>query len=301
MAKSTRKGDYLSWWLKRINVLKGFKDEASQLYQATKVAYSPRSWALLKLSILSYYVDVYTNIIKAIFPHTYYLDIFAGPGLNTIRNGTDVVFGSPLIADKIPRSNKKFDKIILIEKKPIYAEALQKLLPNAIVINQDVNEGGLDTAFTKFSSTRSTPFLAFVDPEGLQNEWKTMEKLLERWSDVIINFQISAVSRTAGLSTGSETLTKFFGTDSWKECKDPNDYLDLYLQQIKKYKEIAIPIKVQGVGGFYYYIIVAIRRTKGNQKWINAILTAKENIEKANYRDVQRFLEIYKGEQKTLF
>lgn len=303
--KSRRRKPYLQWWMDRINTLKGFKEEATRLYSVTRTAYSVGSWAILKLAILAYYIDVYTTIIKARFRETYYLDLFAGPGLNRIRRTHDIIFGSPLLAEKTPKENKKFDKLILIEKNKKYADSLAKLLPQAAVIAEDVNSGGLGKGLSMFPNKRSIPFLAFVDPEGLEIEWSTLRILLERWSDVIINYQPSAVRRAVGCVQMSEsfaqTLTRYFGTKKWSNCYTDEDFLLLYEKQIKRFKEYVIPIKVKGPKGFYYYIIVAVRKTRGTQGWINAIYNAKSHIEKADYKDAKEFLLIFSGKQRTLF
>jgi len=303
--KRRRRMDYFEWWMKRINTLKGFKEEAARLYRVTKTAYSPGSWAVLKLAILAYYIDVYTVIMKARFDETYYLDLFAGPGLNRIKGTEDIIFGSPLLADKTPKPNKKFDRLILIERNKKYAEALVRLLPQADVIPEDVNSTGLKkTVNNIFPSNKAVPFLAFIDPEGLEIEWSTLQVLLERWSDVIINYQPSAVRRVARSVAKSEkfaeTLTKYFGTDKWSNCCTDEDFLELYEKQIRRFKEYVIPIKVRGPKGFYYYIIVAVRKTGGTQGWIDAIYKAKYYIEKADYKDAERFLRIFRGEQQTL-
>jgi len=305
MKKGRRKKDYLEWWMDRLTTLKGFKEEASRLYHVTNTAYKTGAWAILKLAILAYYVDVYTTIMKARFAETYYLDLFAGPGLDLIKRTNDVIFGSPLIADRATRTGKKFDKLILVEKDKTYANALARLLPEATVISEDTNSGGLDTALNAFHESRSIPFLAFIDPEGLEIQWSTLRLLLESWSDVIINYQPSAVRRAVGSISTSEsfatTLTKFFGTQDWGSCNSGEDYLELYKRQIKQFKDYVIPIKVTGPKGFYYYIIVAVRKTSGMQGWINAIYKAKENIEKASYKEAEEFLLIFSGKQRTLF
>ena len=52
-------------------------------------------------------------------------------------------------------------------------------------------------------------------------------------------------------------------------------FLGLYQSQIKRHKDYAIPLKVQGLKGLRYYIIVAVRKTRGTQRWIDAIYRAK--------------------------
>lgn len=253
---------------------------------------------------------IYITIIKKRFDQTYYLETNAGSGLNFIDDIDNIViFGSPMIAHSKPR--KKFDGYMLIEKNATYCEALRKLIPNATVINGDANSDikytenisshGLAYALDKIPTT--TPLLAFVDPYGMDIRWETLELLLRRWSDVIINFQ--NVNRTVGSTSYNlrynNTLTNFFGTGDWQSCKNLEDYLQLYIRQIERYKDLAIPIKIQGPRNYHYYLIVAVKKTRGTQGWIDAIMHTKEKVEEASYKDAIKFLDIFREKQKTLF
>lgn len=311
MTERPKRQDLFQWWMSRISTLKGYEEEAARLYHQTKTAYSTGPWAILKHAILTYYVDIYTTIIKAIFKRAYYLDVFAGPGLDKIRETDEVIFGSPLIADRATKSRRKFDKLILIEKNHKYTNALKTLIPHAKVINTNANEEGIRLAIDELDQDGQYPVLAFVDPEGLDIDWSTLEHLLTRWSDVIVNYQPDAVSRTVGTAKSprvaedqriksAEKLTRFFGTEDWKTRTTDQQYLDLYLSQIARHKEITIPIRVCGSESYYYYIIVAVRKTKGSQGWIRAILQTREKIEHTSSTEIERLLKVYRGQQKTL-
>ncbi len=294
---------YFQWWIERIETFNGLKDEASKLYSVSKQAWGVGAWALLKLAIFAFYADLYTSIIKARFPQAYYLDLFAGPGLNRINETGDLIFGSPLLADRVPRKGKKFDGMILIEKGQDDANSLRKLLPNAEVHHRDVNKDGLEIALKSIPSS-SCPVLAFVDPEGLEIHWSTLEKLLGIWCDAMINYQPTSVRRVVGSLKNTpaleNSLNRYFGGSLWKDCNTDDEYFQLYLSKIRQHKEVVVPIRVKGSGGFYYYIIVAVRRTGGEQKWIDAVIRAKEKIEAASSHDAERFLDIYKGKQQLI-
>jgi three-Cys-motif partner protein len=300
--RSPRKKDDFQWWVDRITPLRGLKDEARMLFESAGVAYEVGPWAVLKLAALEYYVSLYTTIVKSIFDRAYYLDLFSGPGLNRIRDGGTVIFGSPLIADRAPAPEKKFDKLFLIEKDNHYSRALGALLPEATVVNSDVNMSGLQEACGKIPT--SDPCLAFVDPEGFELHWKTLCTLLERWSDIIINFQTSSVGRVAGSvsrnPSNAETLDDFFGTGNWRECNGDIDYLELYEEQLRKYKDYTFHIRIQGPKSFYYHLVFAVKKTKGTQRWINAILRVKERIERADYALAEKLLNVLEGKQTTL-
>jgi three-Cys-motif partner protein len=228
---------YFEWWMDRLKEIEGYEEESRRFYSITGQANRADSWSILKLTVLANYVDIYTTIIKSHFDRTYYLETNAGSGLNSIEDIDNIViFGSPMIAYTKPR--KKFNGYILIEKNAAYCEALRTLIPDATVINGDANNDikhnenlncrGLAYALDKVPA--NTPLLAFVDPYGMDIRWETLELLLDRWSDVIINFQ--NVTRTVGSISYnpkySNTLTNFFGTRDWQSCKDCEDYLQSY-------------------------------------------------------------------------
>jgi three-Cys-motif partner protein len=291
--------------MERIEKLKGFQKEAEQLYNITKLAYPAHSWTILKLSILAYYIDIYTVIIKSRYKHAFYLDLCAGCGLNYIQETKDIVLGSACIADRIPRTDKKFDKLILFEKDKQKAEAVEKILPNARVINADSNGPILDDVLLEIDNTPQSHFLAFIDPEADEIRWKTIETLLKTRGDILINYMCTSIGRIwgnacAGENKFIERMDRFFGDNSWKSCNYSEELFWLYFEKVRKYKEIAIPIEVKGPKGFHYHVIVAVRKTKGTQPWIRAIEKAKYQIERASHEDAEKFLQIFSGKQKTL-
>lgn len=307
MSNRARKS-YFEWWMDRLKEMQGDKEQAKKLYSATSQANPADSWSILKLAVLANYVDIYTTIIKNFSEKAYYLETNAGCGLNSIADvDNTLVFGSPMIASTKPR--KKFDEYILIEKSTVYCEALKHLIPEALVINGDANSDvkynnnhrGLRYALDKVQS--NIPILAFVDPYGMDIRWETLVLLLDRWSDVIINFQ--NVSRTVGSAAHNpkyiDTLTNFFGTRDWQNCRTQEDYLDIYTTQIKRYKDYAIPIRIQGPWNYHYYLIVAVKKTRGTQGWIDAVFRTKEKVEKASYKDAIKFIDVFRKKQATLF
>lgn len=301
--KGRKKETYLDWWQRRIRTLSGFEDEAKRLFAVTGVAYSVKGpWVVMKLALIAYYIGLYSSIIKSRFEKAYYVDFFAGPGLNRIEDTDDLILGSPLLADRGPKAGRKFDKLILVENDDRRVNALGKLLPLAQVIPHDINARGVEEVLS--SLPLNVPSLVFVDPEGLEIHWKTLERILSRWCDVIINFQSSGIQRTVASARNSlaydATLDHFFGTWQWRDCQTEEDLLDLYVAQLGKHRDVVVPIRVQGPGIFHYHIIIAVRKTKGSQTWVEAIYRAKTKIEEAASGDVKPLLDVYYKRQMTL-
>lgn len=298
-----RKKDTLTWWQDRIKILKGLQNEAAARYAENSVAYEVGPQAISKLALLGYFVKVYSDIIKSNFPKANYVDLFAGSGLTRVDSTGDIVMGSAMLANHVPRDTRKFDRLVLFENDPASAAALRQRVPNAEVVEKDVNSISLTDLLGKDDAWK-VPTLGFVDPEGMAVDWATVEQLLSRWSDVIINYQVEAVRRVAGGAYGTgyaKKMTRFFGTDEWTQLGQSDEaYLDLYLRQIRKYKDLVIETRVRGKGGYFYYMIAAVKKTRGGSTWIDSIYRAKDYIEKAGPDLIEQLLDIYRGGQSTL-
>ena len=308
------------WWLDRLKTLTGYNKEAEEIYKKFGKAYRQKYWTLLKLAVFAYYIDVYTVIAKSYFNRILYIDLFAGNGINEIQVGNtrEIVLGSAMLAKKVPRVGKEFDKLILVEKNEENAKMLEKILPEAHVICDDCNKPTvLKEIVDEIDSDNKTHFLALMDPEGLELKWNTVETLLKLNGDSIINYMCAGVGRNWGnihskatkesvKESLKRTITEFFGCKDWKNCLPPNEggsaecLFDLYFRRVKKFKKSSVPITVRGVKGFHYHIIVAVRRTGGTQGWIDAIYRAKRMIEMTTEDDIKKLLDVFQGRQAQL-
>jgi len=309
------------WWLDRLNTLTGYNKEARNIYERFGRAYKKRYWTLLKLALLAYYIDIYTNIAKKHFNRIVYIDLFAGCGINEIEvnNRKEVVLGSAMLAKKVPRNGKEFDKLILVEVDQENAKMLEEILPDALVIPGDCNKASvLREIIDEVYRVDKTHFLALMDPEGLELKWRTVETLLQHAGDSIINYMCAGVGRNWGnwysertqetiRKSLENTITEYFGCEDWKNCPPPDqggsaeNLFELYLNRVRNFKEKAIPIKVKGLKGFHYHLILAVRKTGGAQGWIDAIYRARARIEKTTEQDIEKLLDVFQGRQSQLF
>ena len=74
----------------------------------------------------------------------------------------------------------QFDFIVFIENKPSYFAALEELVANhpnrrMVVVKNDANDALKSLIAT--NNWRSTRAVLFLDPNGMQLEWSTLEKL----------------------------------------------------------------------------------------------------------------------------
>jgi len=293
------KKDFLEWWFARIRDL---KERADELYKQDQTIYEVGPQAISKLAILAYYIDIYSRIMKR-RGKICFIDLFAGCGLCKVRDSDVVILGSATLAYYIPEFGYNFDQIILFEKDFSYVNVLKKRVPTSNIFHGDVNKLTVDVIIDNICGNKN-PFLAFVDPEGLELEWETLKRILSRWSDVLINYHPEAVRRVYGRKDEppySQTLDRFFGTAEWQNIEyDDEKYFKLYIGRIKNIKDVVEFIKVRGKGNYFYYIILATRKTKGGNPWLRAFLRLKQQIERTKGDVIEQLLDIYSGRQARL-
>jgi len=281
-----------------LSVAKAFKSICPGVYYATG------AWSAIKLLTILNYVPIYTKIIPHHFPSMHYIELLAGTGLCQIRETRDIVAGSTLIAATV--CFNPFDKYILIEKDPQSAEALEKRMetvsPNATVLNHDCND-----CITEASGMLPGRghYLAFVDCEGLDVDWSTIDCLLSKPGDILFTFQSQFVARVRGKAIGGskgdeERLDRFYGDDRWKSCKSPENLVIAYANKLKERRDIVIPIYVKGPRGFRYYVIYGTRATRSGSPWVKGVTYLKQRVEGCNYRWVEGILNVLTGRQLTI-
>lgn len=296
------KSDF-QWWKERAELLRGTQDQVDELFRRTGQAYEPGPWAIMKLALLGYYIQVYTNILGS-SGTTNYVDLFAGPGIDRIRRTQHKIMGSPLLAEFAPKRSK-FTNLVLCEKEAEYTKALNVILPNAEIIDKDINKQGL-AELEAFLRSHPGHSLVFADPEGLDLHFKTLMTVLSvTYSDVLVNYQPTSVNRVLGQVPQNPamegSLTDFFGTSAWKDGGDGDQMLGLYCSQLRKLRDNVVTVRVQGTRLFHYYIILATRRVKrkGDQQeeWVKSFDTAKQRVERVDAAIARNFLEIVTGNQ----
>lgn len=226
------------------------------------------SWTQDKLKILRQYLPVYllatTKALERI-----YIDAFAGPGLNRLRGRNLTIDGSPLIAlDARARNGTKFDRLFFIERDPAVAAELRGVLKTrdktqrASVIDGDVNKE-LPRLITKLPLR--SPTFVFVDPEGIEPQWTTIEAIAPWRTELLINFPLGmSINR----NPDSAKVTAYFGTDEWREVWSSTRpgrsraVLQLYKERLRKlgYKyttEDDRLIKTSGGRRLYYLVFVS--------------------------------------------
>lgn len=259
-----------------------------------------QDYAKDKLTILKVYMARFTTAMKdKPWRALNYVDLQAGPGKNKFSPSGDILLGSPLLA---LTTRYPFDNLYLVEMGASEYEALEKrvganeraasvktfhadcnVAVDAIVeYIEQIDHEYIDGVWTCLN-------LAFLDPEGLEVEWKTVEKLANlKRMDLIINFSTSGITRNAGAAAEEieETIfDRFFGTREWRAVYEQarsggsaavrRDLIDFYLARLnqmgyvetqREEKEFKNQRNVQ-----IYTLIFASKSDLGIQFWNGAV------------------------------
>jgi len=224
-----------------------------------------------------------------------YIDLFAGPGKNRFSNGK-IISGSPLLALS---QKQPFDRYFFSDLEPVYIEVLkgrcfnhheyEKISfsigdANQVVdpIVRDIEK--VDAIYKK--GTWSSLNLAFLDPDGLELHWTTVEKLASRRTDLIIYYPQMGITRDAPREIESQPTTPidhFFGDTAWRDLyrqyqKREESFLhrtllDYYKQKLTSLgyidNHIIEPLMKNSKEAPLYRLLFACKHTLGNEFWAN--------------------------------
>lgn len=252
-----------------------------------------------------------------------YIELFAGSGLVKLTDTGDLVGGSPLCAvssmQMIFNKNQTFKYVVCIEKDPVRKKALEerleKVLPkeNFAVIGQDCNKC-IQEVINLIQKRFNNPIvLTFVDPEGMEIKWSTLETLSKAFAaqDFIINVSSSGAARVRGkLEKGDKSVEK-----TWNEYWGDQD-AQVLLSELaegkkieqkyqEKIKEIlgkpmgdTIPIR-ETKNNIAYHILGYTRETAGGSGYARVFTALKKKIEKEDRDSVRRMLDVIHNRTKT--
>ena len=140
------------------------------------------AWTRTKLDILKSYIHFYVNALKDTRFKLVYIDAFAGTGRCTvrIRGARHTIPGSAAIAlDATPA----FSELFFIEKKARHVKELTAMLQDhPIGSRAKIVKGTADNnleAVLGGQNWKSTRGVLFLDPYGLQCDWRTVQMIAD--------------------------------------------------------------------------------------------------------------------------
>lgn len=307
------------WILQQLDELTGYADELVEVADIDDAENDYRPMTILKLSMLSTAVDVYTKIATRKFTDTYYIDVFAGSGITKVRGEDEYVIGSAIIAATM--FHTRFREWHFFEQCSEKANALRKRLDylaeeTDLELHREdchVHDGDSNEEIPRvlseleqkgeYPGKKGMNLLSFVDNEGVDAHWDTVERLTDYWGDMVITFPPVTISRREGKDL-DEDLREFYGNDSYIDCNSEDEYIEQYLRQLEdvgKEKNRDVRIDSGRTGKrFYYNVLYATRKSPEGSPYIKAFDGMQERIERLDGDDISNGFDIHRGDQTTL-
>lgn len=214
------------------------------------------AWTELKLAAVSYYFGFFTKVLRERAFELWYIDAFAGSGTRTekVTSGglfdgvpteisTQELAGSVLKALEI---DPQFSRLVFIEGhggRFKELDAIRQTRPDRHIecrhgeANEEIKNIFSSSPWSEQrGSAGKLRAIVFLDPYGMNVEWKTLERLAETRSvDVWYLFPLQAVTRQLAGHLGrvdghkQDSLDNIFGTANWRqELYSTNAAVDLF-------------------------------------------------------------------------
>jgi len=271
------------------------------------------SHTLLKLSYLNYYLGVFLPIAahgeeKGKFDKIIFIDAFGGGGILGIK-GTDYsVLGSTLLAATARARNASFDEIISIDLDNKRSDLLQKRcnllgLSNVMALNGNVND--LITEIPeKFGISSKSIVMLFIDPEGMEPEFSKFLALSEttKYMDIMLNYtfgvrRLNGRIEYNGNAADIEKMKNMI--PNFVLGSDPDERLASFFEsQFGKPK--SREVKIRNNEKIKYSIILRVRQTYGDSKWIDAMNRFGDFVSETDGKRALQILRIIMGDQARL-
>ncbi len=226
------------------------------------------------------YINAFTTSMKNKWAGLHYVDLFAGAGIEKLRNSGRLDWGSPMIA---AQTRFPFTKLHLCESDTQKYEALKsridRIRPGSQILYGDAKEKIFDIVRDIPDGTLS---LAFLDPYGLHMEMSMLEVLAKKRTDLIIFFpdRLDALRNWEAyyLENPESNLDHCFGTGvDWRSKlkhlppdKHSEELRNIYINEIKNklgYTHFDFERITTVTGQPIYYLIFCSRHEVATKLW----------------------------------
>jgi three-Cys-motif partner protein len=283
--------------------------------------------SIIKLILFTVVVKMYTSIIsspKTAFDDMFYIDCLAGSGITHMEGRDTILLGSAILAPTLAET--QFDQLYFVEQNDDRRRALERRLEyiqdldnvdlnsdDYQVYGGDCNEQMGDILYDLNSrSGQYKHHLAFVDNEGLDVHWSTIEEILDAgFCDLLINYPYYSLGQ-ANRSNGETAFNEFFGGDYWRDYQDrdmirSSELRDEYVSRIsqsQKSHRSRISEAVNAVsnkrGSMEYDIIYTAGEVESGGGFMNRYRYYQNKITHNAEETVERVLDAMEGEVEQL-
>jgi three-Cys-motif partner protein len=182
------------------------------------------------------YLEAFTTALSGKGFDLWYIDAFAGTGERTVKLAPrEAGLWDPSTKEKIEtkkgsarlaiETNPPFDQLFFFEQKTAHARALEKLKANYPDRHIHVRKGDANALIQKAANWpgwKRTRAAMFLDPYGMEVEWKTLEAIRRTEAiDVWYLVSLAGLYRQATHSSAAldkskrQALSRMLGTDDW--------------------------------------------------------------------------------------
>jgi len=177
-------------------------------------------WTQDKLNIVEDYLPPYLTATQKAMERVY-IDAFAGPGKNILERTGETIDGSPLIALSAKgHDGRGFDRLFFIDNDPEAVRELQaEVVSRGATDKAKVIRGDVNVELPRLIRTihPRSPTFVFLDTEGIEPRWGTIQSLADWRTELLINFPLGmAINR----NPDSAKVTAYFGTEEWRSYWD---------------------------------------------------------------------------------
>lgn len=182
------------------------------------------SWTREKLVYLRKYASAFMTAMgpkrdEGKWRELVFIDLLAGTGVCIDETTGEEFSGSPLIAlDVEPR----FDRLFLGDLDRENVDALRHRIPQGDLSRVDLKEGDCNTRVQEVVTqlSRRTLGLAFLDPQGFEVDFTTLQALAQRAVDVVFLFPSGIGIRRnlrAFVKQTDSPMDRLWGSREWRK------------------------------------------------------------------------------------
>jgi three-Cys-motif partner protein len=238
------------------------------------------AWVLDKKDYVERYLAIFTKGVSSKWGGKLaYVDFFAGPGKNIIRETGEEVDGSPLLA-----LERDFGRYVFVDVPEILVTLRMRLRNHPKLQRISFIEGDcnlvIDDVLKALPANHLT--LAFIDPTGLQIRFDTIRRLVQnRKIDLLMTIQFGMgiqMNLPQYIKSQGEALTGFLGNTEWRNDVEKagtvfqagRRILDRYMAQLRTLgyldtKDREIVRNDQNM--LLYFVVMASRHALGEKFW----------------------------------
>lgn len=184
-----------------------------------------RLWTKTKYQIVYEYNELFSRGMKKLWNQRIYIDLYSGAGKSILENTNQTLYGSPLLALKVP---DLYDKYIFCDKEREIINALKTRVENEfkeMIVSYVVGNCNekIDEIFSFIpqpSISNTVLTFCFVDPFSLKIKFSTFEKLSTRFVDFLVLLAFGMDGKrniNHYIKDNNRRIDDFLGLENWRE------------------------------------------------------------------------------------